>query len=175
MLNADGSGTRKIVGKIAKQDHQDGYGSAYYYFKQHGEELAASLTQIYGAEVEGAGEWLNITVDDSGSDWETVTLSFDFSSFEEYTQRLRALAYNETFALVPLPSALSISSPDTCTAVHAPSISTHTNAAKNIIHFFIFLFSYFESRKNPPDALSHEAIPVRSAPSNSFRHRPGFC
>ena len=98
MLNADGSGTRKIVGKIAKQDHQDGYGSAYYYFKQHGEELAASLTQIYGAEVEGAGEWLNITVDDSGSDWETVTLSFDFSSFEEYTQRLRALAYNETFA-----------------------------------------------------------------------------
>lgn len=98
MLNADGSGTRKIVGKIAKQDHQDGYGSAYYYFKQHGEELAASLTQIYGAEVEGVGEWLNITVDDSGSDWETVTLSFDFSSFEEYTQRLRALAYNETFA-----------------------------------------------------------------------------
>ncbi|MDE7326790.1 MAG: hypothetical protein K2N63_11010 [Lachnospiraceae bacterium] len=98
MLNADGSGTRKIVGRIAKQDYQDGYGSAYYYFKQHGEELAASLEQIYAKEVEGSGEWLKITVDDSGSDWETITLSFDFSSLEEYAGRLRTLAYNENFA-----------------------------------------------------------------------------
>ncbi len=98
LLNADGSGTRKIVGKIAKGDYQDGYGSAYYYFKRHGEELADSIAKIYGNNVEGAGEWLDITVDDSGSDWETVTISFDFANFEEYTSRLRALAYNETFA-----------------------------------------------------------------------------
>lgn len=97
-LNADGSGTRKIVGRIAKQDYQDGYGSAYYYFKQHGEELADSLARIYGEKVEGAGEWLNITVDDAGSEWESVTLSFAFSDFEEYARRLRALAYNEAFA-----------------------------------------------------------------------------
>ncbi len=97
-LNADGSGTRKIVGRIAKQDHQDGYGSAYYYFKQHGDELAASLTGIYEREVQGSGEWLRITADDSGDEWETVTLSFEFSSFEEYLERLRALAYHGTYA-----------------------------------------------------------------------------
>lgn len=97
-LGADGSGTRRIVGRIAKQDYQDGYGSAYYYFRQHGDELAASLAQIYAQEVEGSAEWLNIAVDDTGSEWETVTLSFAFSSFDEYLQRLRALAYNEAFA-----------------------------------------------------------------------------
>lgn len=97
-LHADGSGSRKIVGLIAKQDHQDGYGSAYYYLKQHGDELAASLAGIYAEKVEGSGEWLNIAVDDSKSDWEVVTLSFEFSSFEEYLQRLRALAYDAAFS-----------------------------------------------------------------------------
>ena len=97
-LHSDGSGTRKIVGLIAKQDYQDGYGSAYYYFRQHGDELAASLSGIYEQNVAGSGEWLEITVDDAGSDWEVVTLSFAFSSFAEYQERLRALAYDEAFA-----------------------------------------------------------------------------
>ena len=93
-LHSDGSGSRKIVGLIAKQDYQDGYGSAYYYFKQHGDELAASIAGIYADKVEGSGEWLEVAVDDSGDDWEVVTLSFEFSSFEEYLGRLRALAYD---------------------------------------------------------------------------------
>ncbi len=97
-LNSDGSGSRKIVGLIAKQDYQDGYGSAYYYLKQHGDELAASLSEIYAQNVQGSGEWLEIAVDDTGSDWEVVTLSFDFSSFAEYQERLRALAYNGDYS-----------------------------------------------------------------------------
>lgn len=96
VLNADGTGHRSITGRIAKQDYQDGYGSAYYYFKQHGVELEAALTEIYNAQAEGSEEWLTVSVDDSGSEWEIVTLSFEFSSFEDYTTKLAALAFDET-------------------------------------------------------------------------------
>ncbi len=96
VLNSDGSGTRTITGMIAKQDYQDGYGSAYYYFKQHGEAMETYLRNLYTEKVSGSENWLTIQVDDSGEAWEVVTLTFSFANFEEYTKRLEALAYDET-------------------------------------------------------------------------------
>ncbi len=34
-LNEDGTGSRTITASIAKNDYQDGYGSAYYYILKH--------------------------------------------------------------------------------------------------------------------------------------------
>ena len=99
VVNPDNSGSRQIVGLIGKQDDNgDGYGTCYYYFKQHGEALQAKLAEIYAAAVEGSADWLHITVDDSGDTWEVVTLSFDFTSIEDYAAKLKALAYDGTAA-----------------------------------------------------------------------------
>lgn len=99
VMNADGTGSRHLVGMIAKQDDQgDGYGSAYYYLELHGEELQKKIEGIYAEKVEGASEWLHVSVDDTGADWETVTLSFDFTSQEDYTAKLKALAYDADYA-----------------------------------------------------------------------------
>ena len=92
-INSDGTGTRSIIGKINK-DLKDEYGITYYYLEKHGDELKEWLEGVYTAEVPGSEEWLEITVVDKGA-WETVTLTFEFSSFEEHNQRLKALAYNE--------------------------------------------------------------------------------
>lgn len=94
-LNEDGTGSRNITASIAKNDHQDGYGSAYYYFKKHGAELEEYLKATYTTAVPGSESWLNITVDDSGTDWELVHMTFDFTSFDDYKEKLTALAYDE--------------------------------------------------------------------------------
>lgn len=95
-LNEDGTGSRTITASIAKNDYQDGYGSAYYYFKKHGAELEEFLKTTYTTAVPGSENWLNITVDDSGADWELVHMTFDFTSFDDYKEKLAALAYDET-------------------------------------------------------------------------------
>lgn len=97
-LNTDGSGKRTIEGRIAKNDYQDGYGSAYYYLKQHGDDLASYIKKVYTEKVPGSEEWLTVTVDDSADDWEVVTLTFSFTSFDDYTEKLTSLAYDETAA-----------------------------------------------------------------------------
>ncbi len=94
-LREDGTGSRTIRYLIAKNDHQDGNGSAYYYLKQHGEQLQQYLVDHYTEVVPGSEEWLNITVDDSAEDWEKVDMVFDFASFDEYVERMTALAYRE--------------------------------------------------------------------------------
>lgn len=97
VINEDGSGTRQLIGLIAKQDYQDGYGSAYYYFKLHGADLQAKIESIYAEKVPGSGDWLKVSVDDSGDVWEVITISFDFTSLEDYTAKLKSLAYDEAF------------------------------------------------------------------------------
>ncbi len=67
-LNEDGTGSRTITASIAKNDYQDGYGSAYYYLTKHGDELAKYLQDTYTSAVKGSKEWLNITVDDTGKE-----------------------------------------------------------------------------------------------------------
>ncbi len=95
VINADGSGSREIVGLIAKNDdNADGYGSAYYFFRKHGADLQAAIQAIYAEKVPGSAEWLNIAVDNSGDTWETVTISFSFTSFADYTAKLKSLAYD---------------------------------------------------------------------------------
>lgn len=97
-LNSDGSGTRTIRGSIAKNDLIDGYGSSYYYFKLHGDELASYIADVYADKVAGSKDWLTVSVDDSGEEWELVDLTFTFDSFEDYTAKLTSLAYDENFA-----------------------------------------------------------------------------
>ncbi len=98
IFNEDGSGSRTITASIAKNDYQDGYGSAYYYLTTHGDKLADYLKATYTTNVKGSEGWLKITVDDSGADWEVINFTFDFSSFEDYTTKLAALAYDKTAA-----------------------------------------------------------------------------
>lgn len=97
-FNEDGTGSRTITASIAKNDLQDGYGSAYYYLTKHGKELADYLKATYKAKVTGSEKWLDITVDDSGSDWEVINLTFDFSSLKDYQTKLAALAYDAAAA-----------------------------------------------------------------------------
>lgn len=85
-------------GRIAKNDYQDGYGSAYYYIRQHGADLEAYIKDVYSANVEGSEEWLTVAVDDSSEDWEVISLTFTFDSFEDYTAKLTSLAYDAKFA-----------------------------------------------------------------------------
>lgn len=99
LFNEDGSGSRTITASIPKNDdNQDGYGSAYYYLTTHGDKLAEYLKSNYTAKVAGSEGWLNITVDDSGAEWELVNLTFDFSDFEDYKTKLASLAYDEAAA-----------------------------------------------------------------------------
>lgn len=99
VINEDGTGSRQLVAQIAKNDDLgDGYGSAYYYLKLHGDALQAKIAEIYAQNVDGSADWLNITVDDTAEDWEVITISFDFESLEDYTAKLHALAYDETAA-----------------------------------------------------------------------------
>jgi hypothetical protein len=97
-LGEDGTGSRTITASIAKNDLQDGYGSAYYYLTAHGEELADYLSTAYSAAVPGSTDWLTVTVDDSGADWEVIDLTFDFNSFDDYKTKLAALAFDTTAA-----------------------------------------------------------------------------
>lgn len=97
-LKGDGTGSRTIRASIAKNDFQDGYGSAYYYLKKHGDDLEQYIAKTYKNAVPGSESWLKVTVNDSGSDWETIDLTFDFTSFEDYKEKLAAMAYDKTAA-----------------------------------------------------------------------------
>ena len=95
VLDEDGSGTRIIRGLVAKDDYQDGYGSAYYYLKLHGDDLTAYLTDVYTDKVDGSEDWLTITVDDTDDAWEVIELSFEFTDFDDYVSKLEALAWDD--------------------------------------------------------------------------------
>lgn len=97
-LNEDGTGTRTITASIAKNDYQDGYGSAYYYLTKHGDQLEKFLQDTYKAKVTDSEKWLEISVNDSGKEWEVINLSFEFNSFEDYKTKLAALAFETNAA-----------------------------------------------------------------------------
>lgn len=123
-LKEDGSGSRTITASIAKNDHQDGYGSAYYYLTKHGDKLADYLKTTYQAKVAGSSDWLTITVDDSGAEWEVINLTFDFTSFDDYKQKLAALAYDEAAAATYATPELVTSEDGTVTYTENASVLT---------------------------------------------------
>ena len=129
-LNEDGSGSRTITASIAKNDYQDGYGSAYYYLTKHGDELADYLKTVYTTSVTGSEEWLTISVDDSGSEWEVINLSFDFSSFDDYKVKLASLAYDATAAATYVAPELIIN--DDGTVTYTENAATLTAVFKSI-------------------------------------------
>jgi hypothetical protein len=123
-FHEDGTGTRTITAKVAKNDYQDGYGSAYYYLTQHGDQLAGYIQSAYKAAVAGSEDWLTVSVDDSGSDWEVIDLTFKFSSFEDYKQKLAALAYDETAAASYAEPELTANADGTVTYTESTAVLT---------------------------------------------------
>lgn len=115
VFKEDGSGSRTITASIAKNDLQDGYGSAYYYITKHGDELAQYLKTTYTDKVAGSDGWLDISVDDSGSDWEVINFKFDFTSFDDYKTKLASLAYDKTAAATYAAPELTLSDDGTVT------------------------------------------------------------
>ncbi len=92
VLNQNGSGSRKVTGVIEKGDDKgDGYGQSYYYLKIHGSALETYIENVYAEKVTGSGEWLDVTVNDAQAQ-ETIELSFGFTSFADYTDKLGKLA-----------------------------------------------------------------------------------
>lgn len=90
VLNQDGTGSRKITATIIKHDKDDGYGNAYYYLRKHGSELQSYIEGVYQTKVSGSEEWLAVKVTD-GTDKETIELSYNFTSFADYTEKLGKL------------------------------------------------------------------------------------
>jgi hypothetical protein len=130
-LNEDGTGSRTISALIAKNDdNQDGYGSAYYYFKKHGDDLADYLKSAYKSAVPGSDEWLKISVDNSGSDWEVIDLTFDFTSFDDYKAKLESLAYDSAAAATYAAPELTIK--DDGTATYTENVALLTAIFKSM-------------------------------------------
>lgn len=123
-LGEDGTGSRTITASIAKNDLQDGYGSAYYYLSKHGNDLEKYLKSTYTAEVPGSEGWLDISVDDSGSDWEVIKLTFDFNSFDDYKTKLAALAYDETAAATYAAPEFKVNDDGTATYTENAAVLT---------------------------------------------------
>ncbi|MGF7142653.1 hypothetical protein HNQ56_001071 [Anaerotaenia torta] len=124
LFKEDGSGSRTITASIAKNDHQDGYGSAYYYLSAHGSELETYLKTVYTQNVSGSEGWLSIAVDDSGADWEVINLTFDFSSFEDYKTKLAALAFDEEAAAAYAAPELTANEDGTVTYTENTAVLT---------------------------------------------------
>lgn len=115
-LKEDGSGSRTITASIAKNDdNQDGYGSGYYYFKKHGNDLADYLKAAYKKSVPGSEGWLTISVDNSGADWEVIDFTFEFTSFSDYKAKLASLAYDAAAAAAYVAPELLINEDGTAT------------------------------------------------------------
>ncbi|MDF2842574.1 MAG: hypothetical protein K0R00_1000 [Herbinix sp.] len=130
-LKEDGSGSRTITASIAKDDdNQDGYGSAYYYFKKHGSELADYLKAAYEKAVPGSEGWLTISVDNSGTDWEVINFTFEFTSFADYKTKLASLAYDETAAAAYAAPELLVN--EDGTATYSENAATLTAIFKSL-------------------------------------------
>jgi hypothetical protein len=129
-LNEDGSGSRTITASIAKKDLQDGYGSAYYYLKQHGDKLEKYLKSAYASKVPGSDKWLKVSVNDSGADWEVINLTFDFKSFDDYKTKLASLAYDKEAAATYAEPKLTVK--DDGTATYSENAAALTAIFKSI-------------------------------------------
>ncbi len=114
-LKEDGSGSRTITASIAKKDYQDGYGSAYYYLTTHGNDLAEYLQTTYSTVVPGSEDWLTVSVDDSGSDWEVIDLTFEFTTFDDYSAKLASLAYDQAAAATYVAPEFTVKEDGTAT------------------------------------------------------------
>jgi len=95
-LNTDGSGHRVVTAYLYDSDTGDGYGNAYRFSKLHGAALRDYVAAAYRDKVPGSDEWLTVTVSDTitagGVPAEVVSLSFDFTDFEDYAAKVSALA-----------------------------------------------------------------------------------
>lgn len=124
VLRQDGSGSRKVTGVIPKGDDKgDGYGQAYYYLKIHGSALETYIENAYAEKITGSGDWLNVTVSDTASQ-ETIELSFDFTTFADYTEKLGKLVKFGVEDAVYTAPALTENSNGSVTYTESSSVQT---------------------------------------------------
>ena len=98
-INNDGTGNRVIFAEIDKaEDKNDGWGVAYDYLTKHGAALQSHLVSVMSENVPGSESWLTISVDD-GAAKEVITFSFNFSSIDDYLDKMNKLAFDKEGAL----------------------------------------------------------------------------
>jgi len=95
VINDDGSGSRKIAIYIYDDDvGREGGPNAYHFLRFHGEELGRRVEQKLQENLKDTS-WLTVTVSNGYGamhNAEIVTLSFSFSSFNDYTRKMTSLA-----------------------------------------------------------------------------------
>lgn len=93
-INENGTGSREFV--ITVLDSTNDSGNAYKYMKKHGQDLEDWLKSEYETAITnsviGNDAWLDIKVTPLADNKETIKISFSFSSFADYTQKLTLLA-----------------------------------------------------------------------------------
>ena len=128
VLNEDGSGSRKFEIYIYDEDDGEGGGNAYHFLNVHGAELKAAVEQKLKWTLNDAS-WLSITVDRGyGAMYitEIVTLSFNFTDFKDYTDKLKVLA---KFGKVFMPEGSEFSAPTLKKVSNNQMLYTETAAA----------------------------------------------
>ena len=108
-MREDGSGTRVIRMYVFDSDNGDGYGNAIRYLRLRGEPLRAKVLEHLSRGI-GDTSWLTVTVH-TGTQMnvntnrnhtaEIVTITFNFTSFDDYSARMSQLAH---FGSRTLPS-----------------------------------------------------------------------
>ncbi|MBE5768520.1 MAG: DUF4185 domain-containing protein [Clostridiales bacterium] len=104
-LNGDGSGERHISIHIPRVTAEGGESASYYYLKKHGDELAAWAEDCYALHVPETTGWLKASTQENAEE-EILTLSFSFSSFEEYLTRMDLLISSEYPYTLPTMEAV---------------------------------------------------------------------
>ena len=99
VLNQDGSGSRSYVMHIFDSDNEDGYGNAIRYIRLQGNALRARVENTLRSRLNDIS-WLTVSVGSgrglasSGlwTDVQTLTIAFNFTSFEDYVAKKTRLA-----------------------------------------------------------------------------------
>ena len=99
VLMSDGSGSRKFVLYLYDSDNNDGYGNAFYFSALHGEALKSKIEQTLNGAL-GESGWITVSIETGTGlngngkqvPTELVSLNFDFTSFEDYVNKMTYLA-----------------------------------------------------------------------------------
>jgi hypothetical protein len=99
VLKGDGSGSRKYTMYLFNSTNGDGHGNAYNYSKVHGDELRAKVEEKLKANLADSS-WLTVSIsagtgvagNGKQAPAELITLAFNFSSFDDYVNKVTQLA-----------------------------------------------------------------------------------
>ena len=99
VIRGDGSGSRSYIMHLFNSTNNDGYGNAYQYSRLHGDALKTKIEATLRGAL-GDISWLTVSIgqgtavagNGQNSPVELITLSFNFTSFEDYIAKKSSLA-----------------------------------------------------------------------------------